>query len=560
MKTSPFSSKLLSICAATAILFQQLPATVEARKGFHESLTSLDNFVIAHAWGPARWGSAYNKSRVATTPYGTEISISDDSLLKPFSCGEIIHREEHLGYGYYSLDIIASPVVGQVTGFFLIAAKDPAQSELDVELTGLNNGLAWMTVWYNHNSKPTSIAVPFDTSKDWHNYMMEWRRDYIAWYIDGKVVLNRTDIEVTPPNKVNYRLAINSWAQVREETNLAWAGTFKLPEAGTAGLSQAPVSKFRNLKYRPASPSQFHRKSATSQGHGASQGAISDALDMSSIAFEDDGDDIENDGTSLSTSSRIKHNKNAGGPKRLQSSYVVGVEGVEGSLVVMAASISSPRSFSESLTDNLDNFDIAEGMGGQNWGSSYSRKEVHITSKGTQITIGQDSPYKPFSSGKITYKNPVGYGTYSVDMIGSSVVGQVVGFFLIAHRPNDPHGSEIDIELTGLNTSLAWMNVWYDNKQYPVSVPLKFDNSKDWHNYKIEWQKDFIAYSIDGAEVLRKTDVKTTDPAKANYQLALNTWTQIVPETNLAWAGKFVYPKNGEVPMAQFKNLKYEAS
>jgi len=305
-----------------------------------------------------------------TTSSGTQISIGTDSLLKPLSCGEIIHQEENLGYGYYSLDIIASPVVGQVTGFFLIASKDPAQSEIDIELTGLNNGLAWMNVWHDHDSKPTSIPVPFDTSKDWHNYMMEWRKDYIAWSIDGKVVLNRTDIVTTPPSKTNYKLAINSWAQIQPETKLAWAGKFKhsSAEVKEMGKNKAPVAQFRNLKFRPAPATQFQRSAITATENRA----VSNALDMSSIAFEDDGEDV-NDGSTVKSAvapspqkvlrpgatvgegattkknkpvkkpvkfvpgseplpieHKPKHHQKPSGPKRLQNYFVSGVDGVEG--------------------------------------------------------------------------------------------------------------------------------------------------------------------------------------------------------------------------------------
>ena len=60
MKKSTLSSKLVGICAATTILLHSLPTAVEARKGFHEPLTNLDNFVVAHGWGPARWGKSYS--------------------------------------------------------------------------------------------------------------------------------------------------------------------------------------------------------------------------------------------------------------------------------------------------------------------------------------------------------------------------------------------------------------------------------------------------------------------------------------------------------------------
>ena len=295
----------------------------------------------------------------------------------------------------------ASPVVGQVTGFFLIASQDPAQSEIDIELTGLNNSLAWMNVWYNHDSKPTSIPVSFDNSKDWHTYMMEWRKEYVVWSIDGQVVLNRTDVKTTPPDKTNYRLAINSWAQVQPETKLAWAGAFKYPETTTTTTAAttadsnnyAPIAQFRNLKYRPAPATQFlmdykqgkKGKNASVQqqqlrGSGKKIGninkddeendgeelddkyigaqhpatanrgrsVVSNAIDMSKIAFDDDGEDVDDgsgskdkapvDGTETGSSAidqKFKNHQRPKGPKRIQYSpsdfgYAGGIDTVVG--------------------------------------------------------------------------------------------------------------------------------------------------------------------------------------------------------------------------------------
>ncbi|KAG0050075.1 hypothetical protein BGZ83_005160 [Gryganskiella cystojenkinii] len=290
MRKQIISTRLVTFFVTTALLLLGTTTIVDARKGFHDRLTSLDQFVVAHNWGPERWGSAYNKSQVHASPEGTKITIGKDSLLKPYSCGEIIYKEENLGYGYYSVDILASDVIGQVTGFFLIANKDPAQSEIDIELTGLNSELAWMNVWHNHDSKPTPISVDFDAAKGWHNYMMEWRKDYIVWYIDGQVVLNRTDVVTTPPDKANYRLAINSWTQVQPETKLAWAGKFEYPTDGTI-----PTAQFRNLKVRPASASQFSPPKSKTQGVGSKNNGelVSNSLDMSKIAFDDDGEDVD---------------------------------------------------------------------------------------------------------------------------------------------------------------------------------------------------------------------------------------------------------------------------
>ncbi|KAI8596206.1 glycosyl hydrolases family 16-domain-containing protein, partial [Dissophora ornata] len=186
-------------------------------------------------------------------------------------------------------------------------------------------------------------------------------------------------------------------------------------------------------------------------------------------------------------------------------------------------------------------------------GCSFTRTQVHDSNTGTNITIGTDSPVKPFSCGELIYKqDKLSYGTYSIDMIASNVVGQVTSFFLIANGD-----TEIDIELTGLNNRLGWMNIWHDNHQNPVSIHLPFNSSLDWHSYSFDWYNDHIVWSIDGNVVLNRSDIATTSPDKANYKLAINSWTQVQPEDNITWAGTFAYPTDGRVPQAQFRNMKY---
>jgi hypothetical protein len=188
-------------------------------------------------------GCSFTRTQVHETEEGTRITIGTDSELKPYSCGELIHRQANLGYGTYSIEMIASDVVGQVTSFFLIANED---TEIDIELTGLNNRVGWMNIWHDHKQNPVSIDLPFDASKDWHSYTFDWFKDRVVWYVDGQVVLNRSDIKTTPPDKANYKLVVNSWAQVQPEINIDWAGKFKYPTDG-----RVPEAKFRNMKYVP---------------------------------------------------------------------------------------------------------------------------------------------------------------------------------------------------------------------------------------------------------------------------------------------------------------------
>ncbi|KAF9932788.1 hypothetical protein FBU30_007295 [Linnemannia zychae] len=240
------------------------------------------------------------------------------------------------------------------------------------------------------------------------------------------------------------------------------------------------------------------------------------------------------------------------------------------------------RPFTESLTSTTDNpisiqhkaperFTIPDGSGPLRWSCIYSQKNVVTTSLGTQMLITRSDskpvhahsknkkdahPTRPYNCAEMVSKGRgIGYGKYSVEMISSGVKGHVTSIFLIT--PHNSKGSEIDIELTGIDPTVVWFNVWKGVTQHPTKILLGFDSSKDWHQYAVEWQPEFIAWSIDGKEVLRKTNMETVDPRKpgTEYELRMNSWTH---DQEDHWAGRFEWPEGRQQPvMAQFRNLKF---
>ncbi|GJJ78817.1 hypothetical protein EMPS_11176 [Entomortierella parvispora] len=235
--------KFTLLSLSLALLASPFLSAVQAAQAFHESLDNHDNFDIADGYGPDRWGCSFTETQVHESSAGTRITIGHDSDLKPYSCGELVYNRDDMTYGKYSIEMIASNIVGQVTSFFLIANED---TEIDVELTGFNNRIGWMNIWHDQKQNPISINLPFDTSQGWHKYEFEWRPNFVAWSVDDNVVLNRSDIATSDPSNTRYRLAINSWTQVNQEVDINWAGQFKYPTDG-----RVPQAQFRNMRYTP---------------------------------------------------------------------------------------------------------------------------------------------------------------------------------------------------------------------------------------------------------------------------------------------------------------------
>ncbi|KAF9292103.1 hypothetical protein BGZ88_006576 [Linnemannia elongata] len=235
-------------------------AATASRVGFFESLqspspstpttgnhaTSASNplttkFIIPNETGPSSWSCSYMAQSITSTSQGTSIAIGKKSHRKQFSCGELISRETNLDYGRYSVDMISTNTKGHVSGFFLIAPD--GASEIDIELTGLDSTVVWINVWKNGAQHSIKIPLGFDASKGWHTYTIEWRKGYLAWYVDNKLVHKRSDVATLDPRKNLYKLVLNSWTN---QGNDQWAGRFSLPSGGKEVKTQ-----FRNLRYSP---------------------------------------------------------------------------------------------------------------------------------------------------------------------------------------------------------------------------------------------------------------------------------------------------------------------
>ncbi|KAF9932736.1 hypothetical protein FBU30_007386 [Linnemannia zychae] len=225
----------------------QLPSsTNDTTSGLLTESTSsplASKFIIPDETGPSRWSCTYMSRTITTTTSGTSITIGRRSSGKPYSCGELISREQHLNYGRYSVDMISTSNRGHVSSFFLVAPG--GASEIDVELTGIDSTVVWVNIWKSGKQNPVKVPLGFDAAKGWHTYTIEWRKEFVAWYVDGKLIHKRSDVSTLDPQRNLYKLALNSWTH---DVNDNWAGRFSMP----SGQAKNNVkTQFRNLRYTP---------------------------------------------------------------------------------------------------------------------------------------------------------------------------------------------------------------------------------------------------------------------------------------------------------------------
>ncbi|KAG0269758.1 hypothetical protein DFQ27_002174 [Actinomortierella ambigua] len=535
------------VAFALATLLVSLNVAVGARYGTGPAIMSIDDhndFIVAQGFPAPGRGCQYTSKQVLDNPgngAGSKITIAKGGPGGiPYSCGELIWKREKLTYGKYSVDMKTPPnAVGHVTAFFLIAN---GKTEIDVELTGLYPKRAWFNIWKGSKQSPKPYELGFSTSSGWHNYAFDWRPSSVAFFVDGKMVMNRTDVSTTPPSQTNYRLALNAWTQVNQEGGPGWAGRFKWPSNG-----QAPEAHFRNMN--PIDIALAEQGFILSDQYPKGIGPVRLSVDNLYNLL-------------VSPNSSYGHD------------YYVGTG---------AAFLS--------MDNPANGFTLADNSKAPGGGCQYSRHQVRVGGfgqrhgEGTTIALGRrrrkeesdevvgiplDTPFTnataatishlnqndnaPFACGELFWKRErATYGRYSADIrtpVGKAI-GHVTGFYLRSRNGE----TELDIELTGLRKDRVWLNVWTADKQHPVNVTVPFSTSDNWHNYAIEWRAMWVAFYIDDRLMLNRTDLQTVPPDQANYRVAFNAWPQMVFDPT--WAGNFKWPEDGHGPETHFRNFRY---
>ena len=129
--------------------------------------------------------------------------------------------ERSFTHGRFEAEIKAARGSGLITGFFLHRAT-PRQ-EIDIEFAGGNPGQILVNVFFNpgdagtsmgygYRGSPYRVDLGFDATADFHRYGIDWRRDRIAWLVDGEVVHERVSWDPTPIPHLAMRLHANLWA------------------------------------------------------------------------------------------------------------------------------------------------------------------------------------------------------------------------------------------------------------------------------------------------------------------------------------------------------------
>ena len=143
---------------------------------------------------------------------------------------------------------------------------------------------------------------------------------------------------------------------------------------------------------------------------------------------------------------------------------------------------------------------------------------------------------KDYKGAEYRTKDSYLYGRFEVRMKSAHREGMLSSFFTY----NDAGGSwnEIDIEIMGrYDDDVQFNTITPGPTNHVGHVPMSLSPHQDYHVYAIEWTPEYVAWFVDGVEVLKQTGshIQTlTLPQK----IMMNVWNPQYPN----WAGTF-YPE-----------------
>lgn len=165
------------------------------------------------------------------------IELNKKNKAKPYKGGEISLALPFL-YGHFKVRMKNEIAPGTVSSFFIMNKWQPENwehKEIDIEFLGKNKSAVQFNVHHFKNGGKNHVEnlhlhqLGFDSSKDFHEYSIEWTKDSISWYVDGKWAYSEKRILIDEEMYIR----LNHWAGALDNNFITnWLGkvdTSKLP-------------------------------------------------------------------------------------------------------------------------------------------------------------------------------------------------------------------------------------------------------------------------------------------------------------------------------------------
>ncbi len=214
----------------------------------------------------------------------------------------------------------------------------------------------------------------------------------------------------------------------------------------------------------------------------------------------------------------------------------------------MVESLSSP-SFEKLVDFSLggsDEFYFANGYSNGGPFNCFFRREAGKIEDGSLTVSVYKEEAGTYAGGEYRSRQSFSYGYYQTRMKAADCSGVISSFFLYTHNPV---WDEIDIEILGKNMNEVQFNYYNNGKGGHEHIhQLGFDASKDFHDYGFLWQKDSIAWYVDGKKVYEAKEEIPSHP----QMIMMNVWNCKGYDS---WSGAF---DEGKLPVsASYQYIGY---
>jgi endo-1,3-1,4-beta-glycanase ExoK len=166
-----------------------------------------------------------------------EFDLNTKGKEKPYKSGEVSLIYPFL-YGRFTVCLKNQIAPGTVSSFFIMNKWQPENwehKEIDIEFLGKHKRAVQFNVHHfknggrEHVDNPYLYQLGFDSSDGYHEYTIEWRKDSISFFVDGK--LAHTEKRILIDEQMYIRM--NHWATTSNfKLLINWMGhldTTKLP-------------------------------------------------------------------------------------------------------------------------------------------------------------------------------------------------------------------------------------------------------------------------------------------------------------------------------------------
>jgi endo-1,3-1,4-beta-glycanase ExoK len=207
---------------------------------------------------------------------------------------------------------------------------------------------------------------------------------------------------------------------------------------------------------------------------------------------------------------------------------------------------------------NLKRWTISHGWtNGVHQSCEWRKEAVSVKGNDLLLTLSdKGGEIRPIGCAEIHTQALNGYGLYEARMRAAAGSGLNTAFFTYIGPPTgSPRWDEIDFEFLGKDTHTVQINYFTDGKSAGGKIiPLKYDASKEFHNYSFRWEPNQIIWYIDGSQVHATSDTMNLPQTPGRIYLSL--WSGSKQEDD--WLGHFTYmhPVTAQVSWVRFTPLQ----